>query len=88
MNEKTILTTSLVILVLSALAVIYCKYRSRQVFIAIQNIEKQLDKYEVAWGRLQLEQTTLAEHNRVEIIARNHLSMVIPKQQEIIFIKP
>ncbi len=88
MKEKAVLAFSLMVLVVSALSVIYCKYRSRQVFIAIQNIEKQLDKYEVDWGRLQLEQTTLAEHNRVEIIARNKLSMVIPKQKNIVFIKP
>ncbi len=88
MKDKAILATSLMVLVVSALSVVYCKYQSRQVFIAIQNIEKQLDKYEVDWGRLQLEQTTLAEHNRVEIIARNQLSMVLPKQKDIVFIKP
>ncbi len=88
MKGKTLLAASLSLLVGSALSVVYCKYRSRQVFIDIQNIEKQLDKYEVDWGRLQLELTTLAEHNRVEIIARNQLSMVIPKQKDIVFIKP
>jgi cell division protein FtsL len=88
MKEKALLVVSLLLLVISAMSVVYCKYRSRQVFIAIQNIERKLDKYEVDWGRLQLELTTLAEHNRVEMIARNRLSMVIPKQKDVVFIKP
>ncbi len=88
MKGKILLAASLLFLVISAISVVYCKYRSRQVFIAIQNIENKLDKYEVDWGRLQLELTTLAEHNRVEVIARDRLSMVIPKQKDIVFIKP
>ena len=86
--EKTILISLLALLLVSALAVIYCKYRSRQVFIAVQNIENKLDQYEVKWGQLQLEQTTLAEHNRVERLARKQLSMMIPEREKIVFIKP
>lgn len=86
--EKTILISLLALLLVSALAVIYCKYRSRQVFIAIQNVENKLDQYEVKWGQLQLEQTTLAEHNRVERLAREQLSMMMPEREKIVFIKP
>jgi len=76
------------LLMISALAVIYCKYRSRQVFMSIQNVEKKLDQYEVKWGQLQLEQTTLTEHNRVERLARKQLSMTMPQREKIVFIKP
>lgn len=85
---KTGLISLLVFLLASALTVIYCKYQSRQVFIAIQKVEKELDQYEVKWGQLQLEQTTLAEHNRVERLARKQLSMRMPEREEIVFIKP
>lgn len=78
----------LMLLLISALAVIYCKYRSRQVFMAIQTVEKKLDQYEVKWGQLQLEQTTLTEHNRVERLARKQLLMTMPEREKIIFIKP
>ena len=78
----------LMLLLVSALAVIYSKYRSRQVFMAIQNVEKELDQYEVKWGQLQLEQTTLTEHNRVERLARKQLSMTMPEREKIVFIKP
>lgn len=75
-------------LVLSAIAVVYSKYQQRQIFMEIQNKEKELDEYEVEWGRLQLELTTLTEENRVEVEARNRLMLTLPTQDKIIYIKP
>lgn len=75
-------------LLVSALMVIYKKYNSRLIFIEIQKQEKALDQYEVAWGQLQLELTTLAEQNRVEQIAREQLKLVMPSREKIIYIKP
>ena len=75
-------------LLLSAITVIYCKYQSRLLFMEIQKKEKELDEYEVEWGRLQLELTTLTEENRIEIEARNRLLLTLPSQDKIIYIKP
>lgn len=75
-------------LMLSAIAVIYSKYQARLIFIEIQKKEKELDNFEVEWGRLQLELTTLTEENRVEIEARNRLLLTLPLQNKIVFIKP
>jgi cell division protein FtsL len=75
-------------LLLSALAAIYSKYYSRQIFIEIQQQERALDQYEVEWGQLQLELTTLAEQNRVELVARKQLKLVMPLREKIIYIKP
>jgi cell division protein FtsL len=76
------------VLLVSALAAIYSKYYSRQVFIEIQKQERILDQYEVEWGQLQLELTTLAEHDRVEQLARRQLKLVMPLREKIIYIKP
>ena len=78
----------LVIFLGSALAVIYSKYRSRSVFIEIQKLERDLDRYEVEWGQLQLELRTLADQNRVENIARTKQRLIIPEREKIIFLKP
>lgn len=75
-------------LMLSALAVIYSKYQARLLFIEIQKKEKELDDYEVEWGRLQLEMTTLTEENRVEYEARNRLHLTLPQHNQIIYVKP
>ena len=83
------LVVLLLILVLgSALSVIYSKYRSRQVFVEVQKLESDLDRYEVDWGKLQLELTTLTEQNRVERLARSKLRLKMPQRENIIYIKP
>jgi cell division protein FtsL len=76
------------VLLVSALAVIYSKYQSRLIFIEIQKQERALDQYEVEWGQLQLELTTLAEQNRVEQVARDQLKLVMPLREKIVYIKP
>ena len=78
----------ILVLLASALAVIYSKYHSRLIFIEIQKQERALDQYEVEWGQLQLELTTLAEQNRVEQVARGQLKLVMPVREKIIYIKP
>ncbi len=76
------------VLIGSALAVVYSKYRSRLLFIEIQKQERELDKEAITWGQLQLEITTLTAENRVEIEAHNKLKMVLPNRADIIYIKP
>jgi cell division protein FtsL len=78
----------ILVLLISALTVIYSKYQSRLIFIEIQKQERELDQYEVEWGQLQLELTTLAEQNRVEQVAREQLRLVMPVREKIIYIKP
>lgn len=72
----------------SALAVIYSKYQARRVFNDIQIMERELDRYEVEWGRLQLELTMLTEENRVEVEARKRLKLTLPEREKTIYIKP
>jgi cell division protein FtsL len=77
-----------VILLITALAVIYSKYYSRLIFIEIQKQERALDQREVEWGQTQLELTTFAEQNRVELVAREKLKLVLPSHDKIVYIKP
>lgn len=86
--KNILLGILIAMLLLSAIAVIYSKYQSRLLFIEIQKKEKQLDDYQVEWGRLQLELTTLTEENRIEIEARNRLMLTLPAQNKIVYIKP
>jgi cell division protein FtsL len=72
----------------SALAVVYSKYRARLLFIEIQKQERELDKEAIKWGQLQLEITTLTAENRVEVEAHNKLKMFLPNRAEIIYVRP
>ncbi len=87
-SGTVVLATLLVVLMMSALAVIYSKNYSRSIFIEIERHERALDQYEVEWGQMQLELSTLAEQNRVEAIAKQRLKLVIPPRESIIYIKP
>ncbi|MDD5033849.1 MAG: cell division protein FtsL [Methylococcaceae bacterium] len=78
----------LVILVVSALGVVYTKYRTRMMFAEIQRLEQELDAYDMELGQLQLEQNTWAERSRIEKLARGKLGMVMPQREQIVFIKP
>ena len=88
MLTNRLLSVVSIVLLLSALAVIYSKYYSRLIFIEIQKQERALDQYEVEWGQMQLELTMLAEQNRVERVAREQLKLVMPLREKIIYIKP
>ncbi len=87
-SERYLVAGLLLIFLLSALAVIGSKYQSRALFIAIQSQEVNLDEYEVEWGQLQLELTTLTEENRIEHVAKDQLKLLMPVRDSIIYLKP
>lgn len=88
MTKAGIWLILLIMLISSALAVIYSKYHSRMLFSEIQNQKRILDDQEEKWGQLQLELTTLTEHSRIEQMARTKLKMDDPAREKIIYIKP
>ena len=87
MITNRLLSLAGIVLLLTALAVIYSKYYSRLMFIEIQKQEKALDQYEIQWGQMQLELKMLAEQNRVELKAQEELKLMMPLREKIIYIK-
>jgi cell division protein FtsL len=71
----------------TALAVAYGKHQSRQMFIELQALNNERDALDIEWGRLQLEQSTLATPIRIENIAHKRLGMFVPPADEIVIIK-
>ncbi|MCX7089259.1 MAG: cell division protein FtsL [Methylococcales bacterium] len=82
------LTILWLVLLVSAVLVIYYKYETRSLFIEMQKLERDLDSTEIEWGQLQLELTTLTEQNRIEQFANTKLKLVVPLRDNIIYIKP
>jgi len=71
------------VLIACALGIVTSQHTARKLFMALENekeIERRLD---VEWGRLQLEQSTLIMHGRIEHIAREHLNMTVPAASSI-----
>ncbi|VAX11568.1 Cell division protein FtsL [hydrothermal vent metagenome] len=78
----------LVLVVLSALAVVYSKHQSRKLFVELSSLQKTRDAMDVEWGQLQLEQSTWATSGRIEKLARQRLQMTQMEYEKIIIIRP
>jgi len=72
----------------SAVAVVYARHQHRQLFVELSRLEKARDALNIEFGRLQLEQATWAESNRIDQIARNKLGMKFPETGEIVVVRP
>ncbi|MES9993094.1 MAG: cell division protein FtsL [Candidatus Thiodiazotropha sp.] len=71
----------------SAMAVVYSKYLSRKHFVVLQELQADKERIGIEWGRLQLEESTLATHSEVEKRARDRLKMHLPKFDEVVVIR-
>ncbi len=66
------------ILVFCALGVVMSQHEARKLITALESELVMTHRLEVEWGKLQLEQSTLAAHRHIEGIAREDLSMEKP----------
>jgi cell division protein FtsL len=82
------LAVLMVLVVASAFGVIYAKHQSRKLFVELQALHKARDDMDIEWGQLQLEQSTLATHSRVEGTAGAKLGMVIPEAKQVVILQP
>ena len=71
----------------SSIAVIYTKHESRKLFVELQKTNREIDKLNINWGRLQLEQSAWSSHGRIEKIATARLNMRLPVANEVVYIK-
>jgi cell division protein FtsL len=72
----------------SAAGAIWCKHRSRELFIELESLNARRDNLEIEWGQLQLEQSAWSTHAFVERVAGNKLHMAMPPPKEIEIIAP
>ncbi len=85
--RQGLLFVLLVTLLASSLGVIYSSYKSRQLFSALQQQKHQAMQLEEEWGRLLLERSTWASHERIERLAKSKLKMVVPEPAAIKVVK-
>ena len=88
MSGRALLVLLVVANVLSAIGVVYARHEHRQLFIAFKRLVRERDELNIDFGRLQLEQATWAESNRIDQVARNRLGMVFPEADETVVVRP
>jgi cell division protein FtsL len=72
----------------SAAGAIWCKHRSREIFVELESLNARRDNLEIEWGQLQLEQSAWSTHAFVERVASTKLRMATPPPKEIEIISP
>ncbi|MCW5590013.1 MAG: cell division protein FtsL [Legionellales bacterium] len=80
-----VLMLALIVLV-SAVSVIYVKTLNRRLFSELQTEQQLHDQLQVRWGQLLLEQSTWATQARVQKIATEELHMIAPTSNNIVIV--
>lgn len=62
-------------LVMCALSVVKAQYQARNLLMALETLQQQARQLDIDWAQLQLDQSTLGKHARIEEIARTELKM-------------
>jgi cell division protein FtsL len=71
----------------SAAAVILSAHHNRQMAIALESLMLRQDHLDVEWRHLVLEQSALAENNRIETLVKKQLDMHRPRPEEEVVVR-
>ena len=74
-------------IIATALLVVRNRHQHRQAFSELTRLEKARDELNIEYGRLQLEQATWAESNRVDQVARLRLGMAFPRTEDTVVVR-
>ena len=86
-RRAVVLSILLLLTVGSAIGVVYARQQSRVLFGELTRLGNDRDNLDFEFGRLELEQATWAENNRIEQIARGKLGMISPTPAETVLIR-
>ena len=88
MTVRVLVVVLLLANIASAIAVVYARHEHRQLFVDFKRLVRDRDELNIDFGRLQLEQATWAESNRIDQVARNKLGMAFPSADETVVVRP
>ncbi len=86
--SRLLLVVLLACTIASAIGVVFMRHRHRQLFVELSRLEHARDELNIEFGRLQLEQATLAQATRVDQEARGRLGMTFPEAADIVVVRP
>jgi cell division protein FtsL len=76
-----------IVCVISALALVYTRHDARRLFIELEQLTQERDELNIEWGQLQIEQSTWAQHARIEQVAADDLALTRPAAADIYVIE-
>ncbi|HUQ54006.1 MAG TPA: cell division protein FtsL [Gammaproteobacteria bacterium] len=72
--------------VASGIWIVDVEHRSRQLFIETEGLSRELDRLQIEWGQLQIEQSTLGTHSRIEALARQRMHLTEPSDNQLVVV--
>ena len=85
--SRFLLVARILASIASAIGVVHARHRHRLLFVELAKLEKVRDELNIEFGRLQLEQATVAESNRIDQIARMRLGMKFPEAGDVVVVR-
>ena len=86
--SRLLIAVLLVASIATAIGVVYARHQHRLLFVELSRLEKARDELNIEFGRLQLEQATVAESNRIDQVARLRLGMKFPEAGDVVVVRP
>ena len=86
--SRLLIAVLLVASIATAIGVVYARHQHRLLFVELSRLEKARDELNIEFGRLQLEQATVAESNRIHQGSRLRLGMKFPEVSEVVVVRP
>ena len=86
--SRLLIAVLLVASIATAIGVVYARHQHRLLFVEWSRLEKARDELNIEFGRLQLEQATVAESNRIDQVARLRLGMKFPEVGDVVVVRP
>lgn len=77
----------LILILISALAVVYITHQSRQMIAQQEQLFIERDQLDIEWRNQILEENSLAEHSRVERFAEEEIDMKRPSAKNEIVVQ-
>ena len=87
MTRYVLIGALVVACVVTSLLVVCDRHAHRQAFTALSKLERARDELNIEFGRLQLEQATWAESNRIDQVARTRLGMTFPRTEDTVVLR-
>ncbi len=75
-----------VVLIGSSIGVVVSAHENRELFNTLSRLQAERDRFQAEWSQLLLEQSALGAHGRVEKLAAERFSMVVPGRQDIVLV--
>ena len=86
MRAAIVISILLLAVIASAVAVVWTHHVRRSLFVELDEVEARRDRLQVEWGRLQIEQSTWAESDRIERVASQKLNLHLSRARATVLV--